>query len=394
MNAPERVLKTINHEEPDKVPYFESAFTNNTIAKHFGVNAGNPMAALSLLKYVPFKNKILTGVLNKKSLVKKGLRATYEMSKKIGIDLVMSITSIFPRQYLKDEKTKAPGFIDEYGRVMRAEFYEKDGTVILGYVKGHFESFEDYESWEQTDPNLKARVVGFKAGRELQEEMNNEVFSIPSSGSLMECTWEGFGIEKFSRILAKRKQAKRIFDDRGKFTLELVKILSEQDAQMILLFDDFGYKNGLFMSPKNFRDFVFPWYNKICEAAHKNDCKILLHSDGDLTMIFEDIVKSGVDALNPIEPTTANPDYDIFKLNQKYGDQITFVGNVSPQMLSTGTIPEIEGYSKRLIQEIAPGGGYIFSSGHSINPAVTVDRYLAMLKIKEKYGIYPINGKN
>ena len=36
MNAPERVLKAINHEEPDRVPAFESAFTNNTIMKHYG----------------------------------------------------------------------------------------------------------------------------------------------------------------------------------------------------------------------------------------------------------------------------------------------------------------------------------------------------------------------
>ena len=38
MNAPERVLKAVNHEEPDRVPAFESAFTNNTIIRHYDVN--------------------------------------------------------------------------------------------------------------------------------------------------------------------------------------------------------------------------------------------------------------------------------------------------------------------------------------------------------------------
>ena len=38
MNAPERVLTAINHEEPDIVPAFESTFTSNTIMKHYGVN--------------------------------------------------------------------------------------------------------------------------------------------------------------------------------------------------------------------------------------------------------------------------------------------------------------------------------------------------------------------
>jgi len=38
MKAPERVLTTIEHREPDRVPAFESAFTNNTIIKHYGIN--------------------------------------------------------------------------------------------------------------------------------------------------------------------------------------------------------------------------------------------------------------------------------------------------------------------------------------------------------------------
>ena len=85
------------------------------------------------------------------------------------------------------------------------------------------------------------------------------------------------------------------------------------------------------------------------------------------------------------------PEYDIFKLNEKYGDQITLVGNISPVMLAVGTTDEIKEYSKKLIRELAPGGGYIFSSGHSINPAITVDRWEAVMEIREKYGSYPID---
>jgi len=120
----------------------------------------------------------------------------------------------------------------------------------------------------------------------------------------------------------------------------------------------------------------------------------MLHSDGDLMEIFEDIITCGVDVLNPIESTTANPEYDIFKLNEKYGNKITFCGNVSPMMLAIGEISEIEEYSKRLLRELAPGGGYIFSSGHSINPSITIDRYEAYQNIRKKYGNYPIKVPN
>jgi uroporphyrinogen decarboxylase len=371
------------------VPAFESAFANNTIIANYGVpTSGGLRDGLDVIKNLPNKDQILRSALKNREFVAKGLMDGYEFSRRVKLDITLSVTSVFPKKLLEN------GYVDEYGRIMRPERVAADGTLVLNYYGGFFRDFSDYESWEQPDPNDEIRVIGFLAGRDVQKKMNNEVFSIPSTGSLMECSWEGFGLERFSRLLAHGKEVKKVFDDRGKFTLELVKILAEKDAKMILLWDDYGYKNGLFMSPKNYRTYVFPWVKQICQAAHKHDCKIMLHSDGDLIEIFQDIVDCGVDALNPIEPTTANPEYDIFKLHEKYGHKITFVGNVSPMMLSIGSITEIEDYCKKLIRELAPGGGYIFSSGHSINPAVTLDRWQTVLRIREQYGNYPINVPN
>jgi uroporphyrinogen decarboxylase len=386
MDAPTRILKTVNHEEPDRVPGFEAAFTNNTIISHYGVpTSGGLTDGLDAIKNLPNKDQIVRTALKSREFVAKGLENSYEFFRKVKLDITLSVTSLFPKKLLEN------GFVDEYGRIMRPEKVAADGTVTLNYYGGYFKDFSDYESFELPDPADEIRLTGFLAGRDVQKKMKNEVFAIPSTGALMECTWEGFGLERFSRLLAHGKEIKKVFDDRGKFTLELVKMLAEKDAQMILLWDDYGYKNGLFMSPNNYRTYVFPWIRQICKAAHNHDCKIMLHSDGDLTQIFKDIIESGVDALNPIEPTTANPEYDIFKLHEKYGDRITFVGNISPMMLATGTTKEIEDYAKKLIVELAPGGGYIFSSGHSINPAVTLDRWQTVMRIREKFGNYPIS---
>ncbi len=256
---------------------------------------------------------------------------------------------------------------------------------------GHFKSFEDYESWELPDPQWDARVAGFIAGQELQQKYGGKIFAVPGITGLMEVTWEGFGFELFSRILAKRTQARKIFDDRGKFTNEVVKVLAERGARCVLIFDDYAFKNGPFMSPKQYKEYVFPWLKTICSTAHQRDCKVILHSDGDLALLLDDLVNDcKIDALNPIEPTTANKDYDIFKIHERFGDKITLVGNVSPTMLATGSIEEIREYTTRLIREIAPGGGYILASGHSINPAVTYDRWQAMMDVREQLGNYPI----
>jgi len=385
MDAPTRVMRTIDHEEPDRVPAFESAFTNNTIMAHYGIPPGGGLAsAVRAIRYLPFKNRIANWALGNRNFQVKAMTNGYEFLRRAKIDIGLSLAALHHRKIIKG------GVIDEFGRIIKFEEYEADGTLISAYHGGYLKSFEDYENWERPDPNEPRRLVAFLAGKEIQEQMNNEILSVPSITGLMEVSWEGFGFETFSRILAKPQQAKRVFDDQGKFSLELTKILAENGAEIILIWDDYGFKNGLFMSPRMYRTYVFPWLKQICDEAHKHGSKILLHSDGDLLMIFDDIVNCGVDALHPIEPTTANPDYDIFKLHETYGDSITFVGNISPVMLAMGSVPEIEEYSKRLIREIAPGGGYIFSSGHSINPAVTLDRWEAVMRVRNKYGTYPI----
>jgi len=389
MDAPTRVLKAINHEEPDRVPAFESAFTNNSIMNHYGIPTGEGLTGgLKILKYLPFKDRIANWAVSNQKFLVKSYTDNYDFLRRVKIDIGISLVTHTQRKIIKG------GIIDEFGRIMKFETYEKDGTVITAYHGGQIKNFEDYESWERPDPHDPRRLAAYNAGKEVQALMNNEILSVPAIGGMLEPSWEAFGFERFSRILGRPKQAKKVFDDHGKLAVELTKILGDQGAEVILVWDDYGFKNGPFMSPKSFQTYVFPWLKRICDEAHKRGSKILLHSDGDLMLLFEDIIGCGVDALNPIEPTTANLEYDIFKLNEKYSEKITFVGNISPVMLAEGTIPEIEEYSKRLIRELGPGGGYIFSSGHSINPAITVDRWEAVMRVREKYGNYPINVPN
>jgi len=385
MDAPTRVLKAIDHEESDRVPAFESAFSNNTIRSHYGSPADAGAAGgLATIQNLPNRDQILKWAMSNRELLTKGLVDNFAFLRRVRIDIGLTYITHQPRMLVEDR------LIDEFGRIMKLEPDKQDGTLILGYHGGHLRSFEDYEHWERPDPQDPMRLAALLAGNDAQQQMKNEVLSVPAFGGMMEPSWEPFGLEVFSRILARPKQAKKVFDDLGTLALELTKIMAENGAKVVLIWDDYGFKNGLFMSPSNYRTYVFPWLRRMCDAAHKRDCRLLLHSDGDLTAIFEDIINCGVDALNPIDPTTANPKYDIFALHEKYGHRLTFVGNISPVMLSVGTISQIKEYAKRLIRELAPGGGYIFSSGHSINPAITVDRWEAVMQVRDQYGSYPI----
>ena len=69
------------------------------------------------------------------------------------------------------------------------------------------------------------------------------------------------------------------------------------------------------------------------------------------------------------------------------------IGNVDVDLLSTGTPDEIEKVVRELIRDIAPGGGYILSSGNSIPSYAKVENVIVMGQAIKEYGRYPIYAK-
>ncbi|OLS14073.1 MAG: hypothetical protein RBG13Loki_2251 [Promethearchaeota archaeon CR_4] len=79
---------------------------------------------------------------------------------------------------------------------------------------------------------------------------------------------------------------------------------------------------------------------------------------------------------------------DIFKAKEKYGDRFTLIGNVSPQELASQTPTATFTFTQKLPTKLKPGGGYILSSGYSINPAETLENWLAMREACAQFGSY------
>lgn len=388
MNAKERIIKAINHEEADRVSSFEIAIDNLKIYEYYNLKYGYQGSGDLLRKtYDLMKGDtaLLKKFIDKSSKVADTLTPGIELYLKAGIDLFSLYLTNYPVEYTRE------GIIDDVGRVMHFKKNPNDNMDILYYMRGHFENFEDFESFPKPDPDDPKRESVYKAGKVIEEKFKGKIYVMPSFAGLLESSWQCFGMQQFSRMLARPKIIKKIFDERGKFQVELIKRLIDWGENgLVLLGDDYGFKKGLLMAPRNYHKYIFPWVKRMCDTAHKGGLKFFLHSCGDVAPIFEDIINCGVDAIHPIEPTTANPEFNIFKLYEKYADQITFVGNVSPQDLADQPPAVIKNYVKELIEKLAPGGGFILSSGHSINPAVKLENFLAMHESLKKYGKYPI----
>jgi uroporphyrinogen decarboxylase len=395
MNARDRVLKTLNHEEPDKVPSFELSIDNLMICKHYGLQYYLQDMSKSFKKTFDLCKgdrgiftKTIQAAIESRSYLKNAIKNYLDLYFKSRIDLVnipLSGYYFFPIICEKDY------LIDEYGRIFDLKLNPTDGMDIAYYREGHFKSLEDFEDFPSLNPENPRREKMFKIMKKVEETYLGKLYSIPAIWGIFESSWQAFGFVNFSKLLSNSKTIKKLIDSRGNFALELTKCFIDWgETGAILLYDDLGFKSGLLTRPEVYKEYVFPWYKQICEYANKKGVKIILHSCGDLFPIFEDLINAGFHGVHPIEPTTANPEYDIFKLNEKYGGKISFIGNVSPQDLADKDPKFIEEYTKKLITELGPGGGYILSSGHSINPAVKLENFLMMHKTLEKFGSYPI----
>ncbi len=326
-----------------------------------------------------------------RSYLKNTLKRFLGISVKAGLDLAqlpMSGYILFPKICGKNY------VIDEYGRTFDLRLNPSDNMEIVYYREGYFRNYEEYEAFSHLDPDDQRREKIFKIMKKIEEDFLGKIYIIPAIWGIFECSWQSFGFVNFSKLLTRSKAIRKVIDDRGKFALELAKrFIDWGETGSFMIYDDFGYKSGLLAPPKIYQEYVFPWFKRICDYSHKRGVKVILHSCGDIYQLFDDIIHVGIDAIHPLEPTTANVEYNIFQLNQKFKDKICFIGNISPQDLATKDPEFINNYTKKLIKELAPGGGFILSSGHSINPAVKLENFLAIQDTLKKYGRYPISIK-
>lgn len=395
MNARNRIITAMNHKEPDKVPSFELSIDNLKICEHFGeqyvfeglIDSFHKIYELCKGDIEALSSTILQAT-ETRSYIKNTLKQHLNLYRKIGIDMAtVPFTGyiLFPRICYKDY------FIDEYGRVFDLKRNPSDMMDIAYYKTGYFANYEEYSEFERPKADDPRREKYYKAMKKMEQQLNGEIFVIPSIWGVFESTWQAFGFTNFSKLLLSKRNLEQVFNERGQFMVNLIQAFVEWGERgVILIYDDYGFKSGLLMSPNKYRRYILPWIEKACTVAHEKGVKIILHSCGDIFPIFKDIVDIGVDAIHPIEPTTANSEYNIFKLHEKYSEKITFIGNVSPQDLSDKPPEYIEKYTKTLIETLGPDGGYILSSGHSINPAVKLENFLAMYNTLQNYGKYPL----
>ena len=155
----------------------------------------------------------------------------------------------------------------------------------------------------------------------------------------------------------------------------------------IWIYEDLGYKNGLFASPKVLGELIFPYFKELVDFFHRYDLPVILHTCGSVAQALPLIVEAGFDGLNPMERKAK--DNDPFKFAEQYGDKLTFVGGLDTRVFETNDKDTIR---REVIQYIdgmkARGARLVFASDHSITTNTHYESYLYALEVYRDHMLY------
>lgn len=172
-------------------------------------------------------------------------------------------------------------------------------------------------------------------------------------------------------------------------TLERVLSGVKDYVDLLQFGDDLGTQQGPFIPPKIFKDVFAPRYKTMWDYVHKtSNCKVFLHSCGSIYELIPFLIEAGVDALNPVQTTTANMEED--KLKKEFGKDVTFWGGGvnTRDILPSKTPSEVKEDVKRRIQIFGKGGGYVFNSIHNVMADVPPENVIAMFEAAYEFGKY------
>ncbi len=142
----------------------------------------------------------------------------------------------------------------------------------------------------------------------------------------------------------------------------------------IWMYEDLGYKNGLFASPAVLGDLIFPFYREMIDFYHSYDLPVVLHTCGSTAQALPQIVDVGFDAVNPMERKALGN--DPFAFAERYGDRLAFVGGLDARVFETNDRALIAREVAAYIDGMkARGARLVFCSDHSVSPNTTYDSY-------------------
>ncbi|HUX97099.1 MAG TPA: uroporphyrinogen decarboxylase family protein [Bacteroidales bacterium] len=389
MNSKKRIKLALNHTEPDRVPYDLAGTTVTGISKKAFIRAMK-LRGISQeyeIKEIDPIQQIVTPVESTLNELRSdtrriGARRIPDFEKIVSrIDEKLSLTDVWGCEWKMNENT---------------DFYFNQCSFPL----------ESYPSIEEGLKNYKIPSINYHK-EIILSDLEEQVKSIKGYGVIADRNCAGLtetslrirgyqnwfidtitdkaGVEKLFDIVLEYK-----FSYWDLVTDWLIKNDLDGEVDVISECDDLGTQTSTLIEPEYLRTAVIPRFGSLW-AHIKNKLphvKIFMHTCGSVRELLPDLIEAGLDIYNPVQFTAAN--MDIKALKRDFGKDLVFWGGgINTQStLKSGSVSEVKDEVKRIIDIMAPGGGFVYTPVHNVQEDVPAENFWAMWDTLMEFGRY------
>ena len=167
------------------------------------------------------------------------------------------------------------------------------------------------------------------------------------------------------------------------FNLALVEKYVQMGVEWMSYPEDLGMQIGPMLSPKHFREFIKPSYQRLMKPAMDAGCVIHMHSDGDIRTLADDLVDSGVQVIN-LQDLVNGIDW----IAERFAGKVCIDLDVDRQAITPhGRPADIDQLIREEVQKLGRlEGGLMMIYG--LYPGVPLENIKALMNAMEKYATY------
>ena len=351
MNSRERVLTTINHREPDRVPLFFNAIEAKFV---------RPIGQGDIVK-----TWIQLGV------------DVFVIARKAWCGDKPTGLGYSPNPPPPEESLGGAGFagwngIDEFGRRW------EHGRYVGGAVATR-------ENLQKYSPELK---VNERYSQPVMEDWksnySDHAFALFSHAGPLGLTIEAFGLIEFCYALSdKRSLIQESVELKTEWFIETSRFAVKLGVDFVIMGDDMGFKGHGYMSPSDFKELAFPYYRRIVDSI---PVPVFWHSEGYIRNYIPIAIEAGIKGIHGMEPGAG---MNMGEIKKEFGKDLVLLGNVDGnEILCQSDLALVRKEVDRCLREAKEGGGFMLSIAGSAHEGIQMEALIEMCRYLQKVGVY------
>ncbi|HCO96109.1 MAG TPA: uroporphyrinogen-III decarboxylase [Phycisphaerales bacterium] len=382
MTSRERVIKALNHEEPDRIPIDLGGFQTGIHKK----------AYIELLDYL--------GIDDEPTImdpVQQLAGPCEELLERFHVD-IRYVCAHGPESFkggierntrggrlwhdLKDEFGVIWSMPDDQQLYMDISHHPLAGATVKDLAEYPFPKGDD--------------PTRFTGVREKALELRSQTpyaISTGIGGVVYEICWYMRGLERwFTDMIENPGFCEALLDKMLKFWLGYFDGFMAEVGDIIdivMIGDDLTGQSGPLFSPDFYRKVVKPRQKKLVRHIKSlTNAKIWYHTCGACYKYIPELIDNGIDILNPVQIGLV--DMDPRKLKEQFGKQLVFWGGAidTQHVLPFAEPGQIKDHVRANLEVFKPGGGYIFNNVHNIQVGVPPENIVALFDSGYEFGFY------